>query len=55
MLPGDLAVISQSAAVMGAIIAWGHAHQVGFSGMASLGDMADVDFADLLDFYALIR
>jgi acetyltransferase len=50
---GDLAVISQSYAVLYAIIAWGHAHQVGFSGMVSLGDMVDVDFDDLLDFYAL--
>ena len=50
---GDLAVISQSAAVMEAIAAWGHQRQVGFSGMASLGDMADVDINDLLDFYAL--
>jgi acetyltransferase len=51
--PGDLAVISQSYAVLYAIVAWGHSHQVGFSGMVSLGDMADVDFDDLLDFYAL--
>ena len=50
---GDLAVISQSYTVLYAIIAWGCAHQVGFSGMVSLGDMADVDFDDLLDFYAL--
>ena len=50
---GDLAVISQSAAVMGAIVAWGHSRQVGFSGVASLGDMADVDLDDLLDFFAL--
>jgi acetyltransferase len=53
LLPGDLAVISQSAAVMEAIAAWGHQRQVGFSGMASLGHQADVNFADLLDFYAL--
>ena len=53
VLPGDLAVISQSAAVLGAIIAWGAKHQVGFSGIASLGHMADVNFADLLDFFAL--
>jgi len=51
--PGDLAVISQSYAVLYAIIAWGHAHQVGFSGLVSLGGMADVDFDDLLDYYAL--
>ncbi len=50
---GDLAVISQSAAVTGAIVAWAHAHQVGFSGLASLGDMADVDIDDMLDFFAL--
>jgi len=50
---GDLAVISQSYAVLYAIVAWGHAHQVGFSGMVSLGGMADVDFDDLLDYYAL--
>ncbi|WP_296712144.1 bifunctional acetate--CoA ligase family protein/GNAT family N-acetyltransferase [Rhodoblastus sp.] len=53
VLPGDLAVISQSAAVMGAIVAWGHTRQVGFSGMASLGHMADVSIDDMLDFYAL--
>ncbi len=50
---GDLAVISQSAAVMGAIVAWGHSRQVGFSGLAALGEMADVDIDDLLDFFAL--
>ena len=49
---GDLAVISQSAAVMEAIAAWGYARQVGFSGMVSLGDMADVDVDDLLDYFA---
>lgn len=53
VLPGDLAVISQSSAVLGAIIAWAHTHQVGFSGMAALGHMADVNFGDMLDFYAL--
>ncbi|MCW2274172.1 GNAT family N-acetyltransferase [Rhodoblastus acidophilus] len=50
---GDLAVISQSYAVLYAITAWGHRNQVGFSGMISLGGMADVDFDDLLDYYAL--
>jgi acetyltransferase len=50
---GDLAVISQSSAVMEAIAAWGHQRQVGFSGMAALGDQADVDIDDLLDYYAL--
>jgi acetyltransferase len=49
---GDLAVISQSAAVMEAIAAWAHERQVGFSGMVALGDMADVDVDDLLDYFA---
>ena len=53
VLTGDLALISQSGAVTAAIIAWAHARQVGFSGMVSMGDMADVDFADLLDYFAL--
>ncbi|HUO54981.1 MAG TPA: bifunctional acetate--CoA ligase family protein/GNAT family N-acetyltransferase, partial [Rhodoblastus sp.] len=52
-LLGDLAVISQSAAVGAAILAWGNARQVGFSGMASVGEMADVDIDDLLDFFAI--
>src|SRR5208283_2775868 len=51
--PGDLAVISQSEAVLGAIAAWGHQRQVGFSGMASLGHQADIDGDDLLDYFAL--
>ena len=38
---------------MGAIVAWGHSRQVGFSGLAALGEMADVDIDDLLDFFAL--
>ncbi len=50
---GDLAVVSQSAAVLAAIVAWGHSRQVGFSGLAALGEMADVDIDDLLDFFAL--
>ena len=53
ILPGDLAVISQSSAVMGAITSWAQMYQVGFSGLATLGHQADVNFADMLDFYAL--
>ncbi len=50
---GDLAVISQSSAIASTLISWAHIHQVGFSGLVSVGDMADIDFADLLDYYAL--
>ena len=50
--PGDIAVISQSAAIAAALVEWGAGRSVGFSAVASLGDELDVDFADLLDFFA---
>ncbi len=50
---GDLAVLSQSGAVLTAMIDWAAANGVGFSHIVSLGDMADVDFGDLLDHLAL--
>lgn len=49
---GDLAVISRSAAVVNATMAWGAAHGVGFSVVTSLGQRADVDGGDLLDWLA---
>ena len=51
--PGDLAVISQSGAIAAALLAWAHERRIGFSGLVSVGDMADIDFDDLLDFFAL--
>ncbi|MDB5644166.1 MAG: family N-acetyltransferase, partial [Hyphomicrobiales bacterium] len=51
--PGDLAVISQSGAITAALLAWAHERRIGFSGLVSVGDMADIDFADLLDYFAL--
>ena len=50
---GDLGVVSQSGAITTALVAWAHHHRVGFSGLVSIGDMADVDFADLLDHFAM--
>jgi len=52
-LPGKLALISQSGALCTAILDWAESNQVGFSAMVSLGDAADVDFGDLLDYLAL--
>lgn len=49
---GDLALISQSGAIAVSLIAWAHQRKIGFSGLASIGDMADVGFADLLDWFA---
>lgn len=49
---GDIALISQSGALMTAIVDWAAARGIGFTHVVSLGDMADVDFGDLLDFLA---
>jgi acetyltransferase len=46
---GDLAFISQSGAVITAVIDWAKPRGIGFSHVVSLGDMADVDFGDMLD------
>ena len=52
-IPGDLAVISQSGAVTVSLLAFAAERKVGFSGLVSVGDMADVDFDDLLDWFAI--
>jgi acetyltransferase len=49
---GGIACFTQSGAVAAALMDWGHAHGVGFRYLVSLGDTADVDFGDLLDFAA---
>ncbi|MEJ8571158.1 bifunctional acetate--CoA ligase family protein/GNAT family N-acetyltransferase [Microbaculum marinum] len=51
-LKGDLALISQSGAIITTVIDWANDRNIGFSSMVSLGDMADVDFGDLLDWFA---
>ena len=48
--PGRIAFISQSAALGSAILDWAADAGIGFSLFASLGDMIDIDFADLIDF-----
>jgi acetyltransferase len=50
---GDLAVISQSGAIAAGLVEWSAVHDIGFSAAVSLGDTIDVDFGDLLDFFAL--
>ncbi|MCW6530217.1 bifunctional acetate--CoA ligase family protein/GNAT family N-acetyltransferase [Sphingomonas sp. MMSM20] len=49
---GKLAFLSQSGALIAAMLDWAAARAVGFSGIVSMGDMADTDLADLIDFYA---
>ncbi len=52
---GDLALASQSGAITAALVEWSATHGIGFSGIVSLGDRIDVDFGDLLDYFALDR
>jgi acetyltransferase len=51
-LAGDLAFLSQSGALITAIVDWACGRSIGFSHVVSLGDMADVDFGDVLDYLA---
>ncbi len=51
-LPGHLAFVAQSGAIVTSVLDWATARSIGFSHFASLGDMADVDFGDLLDYLA---
>jgi acetyltransferase len=50
---GNLAFVTQSGAVATAVLDWATHRNIGFSHVVSLGDMADVDFGDLLDYLAL--
>jgi acetyltransferase len=50
--PGDLAFISQSGALVTAIIDWTAERGIGLSHVISLGDMADADFGDFLHYLA---
>ncbi|SON54514.1 Succinyl-CoA ligase [ADP-forming] subunit alpha [Hartmannibacter diazotrophicus] len=52
-MPGDLALISQSGAMLTSVLDWAEDNDVGFSGLVSIGDAMDVGFADLLDHFAL--
>lgn len=53
--PGALALISQSGAIVSSVIDWAAAQQVGFSQILSLGDMADVDVGDCINWLAADR
>jgi acetyltransferase len=47
--PGKLALVSQSGALMGAVIDWALNENIGFSSLISLGEKSDVDFANVVD------
>jgi acetyltransferase len=52
---GELALVSQSGAIVAGMVDWAAQRGVGFSAIASIGDQLDVDFGDLLDYFALDR
>ncbi len=49
---GRLAFVAQSGAIVTSVLDWAHTRGIGFSHLVSLGDMADVDFGDMLDYLA---
>ncbi len=51
-LTGNVAFVSQSGALVTAVLDWAKSRRIGFSHMVSLGERADVDFGDLLDYLA---
>jgi acetyltransferase len=50
--PGRIALLSQSGAICTSILDWAQARHIGFSSFVSVGAMLDVDFADLIDYFA---
>jgi acetyltransferase len=51
-LPGTLALVAQSNAVVTSVLDWATAHHIGFSHLVAVGDMVDVDVGDMLDYLA---
>ncbi len=50
--PGHLALIAQSGAVLAPMLGWATAQGLGFSSVIALGQRADLNFSDLLDWLA---
>lgn len=51
-LQGNIAFVSQSAAVCTTILDWANSKGIGFSAFVSIGDAQDISFAELLDYLA---
>jgi acetyltransferase len=49
--PGNVAFISQSGALLTAILDWSFTENVGFSAFVSTGSMLDVNWGDLIDYF----
>ena len=52
---GRLRLISQSGAIVSSIVDWAAAQRIGFSQIVSLGDMADVDVGDCINWLTADR
>ncbi len=50
--PGHIAFISQSGALAIALVGWTWKFKIGLSSLASIGNKADVDFSELILYYA---
>ncbi|MES3000106.1 MAG: bifunctional acetate--CoA ligase family protein/GNAT family N-acetyltransferase [Pseudomonadota bacterium] len=51
-MSGTLAFVTQSGALATAMLDWANERSIGFSHFVSLGDSADVDFGDVIDYLA---
>jgi acetyltransferase len=49
-VPGGVAFVSQSSTVCAAILDWARERDIGFSHFISLGETADIDFGDVIDY-----
>lgn len=49
-LPGEIAFVSQSGALSTVVLDWAKSKDIGFSYFISMGDSADIDFGDVLDY-----
>lgn len=47
--PGNIAFLSQSGAIVNAVVDWSLTHNVGFSAVVSVGNQADLNFFDYLN------
>ncbi|TAN30021.1 MAG: GNAT family N-acetyltransferase [Castellaniella sp.] len=50
--PGKIAFVSQSGALTTAVLDWAAENTIGFSKFISIGNSADIDFGDILDYLA---
>src|SRR5512136_2115422 len=52
-IPGKVAFLSQSGALGTAVLDWAVSRNIGLSAFVSLGDMVDIDFGDLIDYFGM--